>query len=459
MQPPEDDRLIAAALKAASDTRLLISRAGVRHETAAVFESQFAASPAIVIADANIFRVAGRDVQASFGQANRAVAPPFVFGSHVYANLECVQELRQVLKTTGAIPVAVGSGTINDLTKLAAHQVGRQYLVVATAASMDGYTAYGASITADGSKQTFDCPAPQAVLADLEVIAAAPSGMNASGYADLLAKLAAGADWIVADALGVEPINPPVWQTVQDRLKDWVGKPAAVARAEPAALEHLVNGLMMSGFAMQAARTSRPASGADHQFRHLWDMQHHTHQGVPPSHGFKVGLGTLASIALYEVLLQRDLSTVDLERSLAKWPSLNDLRARITQLFGTGELAETAQKETEAKYLPHSALRAQLERLCHVWPDLRSRLTNHLIPLQDVRTMLATAGCPTEPEEIGISRPRLRTSYEQALFIRRRFTVLDLAHRAGLFEECLDTLFSRGGAWQSPGVDQTRSPQ
>ena len=73
---------------------------------------------------------------------------------------------------------------------------------------MDGYTAFGASITHEGSKQTFDCPAPRAVMADLEVIAAAPDGMNAWGYADLLAKITAGADWIVADELGVEPIDP-----------------------------------------------------------------------------------------------------------------------------------------------------------------------------------------------------------------------------------------------------------
>ena len=35
---------------------------------------------------------------------------------------------------------------------------------------------------------------------DTEVIATAPVGLNASGYADLAAKVAAGADWLVADA-------------------------------------------------------------------------------------------------------------------------------------------------------------------------------------------------------------------------------------------------------------------
>ena len=33
---------------------------------------------------------------------------------------------------------------------------------VATAASMDGYTAFGAAITKEGYKQTMTCPAPRA---------------------------------------------------------------------------------------------------------------------------------------------------------------------------------------------------------------------------------------------------------------------------------------------------------
>jgi glycerol-1-phosphate dehydrogenase [NAD(P)+] len=445
-----DESLIATALRSASHTRLLVTRAGVRHETATAFQQQFAGHQAIVITDHNTFAAAGRDVVASLARTGVPLADPFIFDADVYADDRCVKALREALQSVNAIPVAVGSGTINDLTKLAAHQAGRQYLVVATAASMDGYTAYGASITAKGSKQTFDCPAPQAVLADLEVIAAAPRGLNASGYADLLAKVAAGADWIVADALGIEPIDPSVWQTVQGRLKDWVGAPAAVARGEPEALRNLVNGLMMSGFAMQAARSSRPASGADHQFSHLWDMQHHTHEGAAPSHGFKVGIGTLASVVLYEELLQRDFATLDVEKAASPWPTLGALLSEVTALFGAGELADKAKEETAAKYLPREAIREQLLRLKKVWPQLRSRLVAHLIPLHDLRSMLADAGCPTESEQIGISRNRLRHSYKQALFIRRRFTVLDLAHRAGILEECLDTLFGPMGVWQSP---------
>src|SRR5690606_4192942 len=126
-----------------------------------------------------------------------------------------VDQICDHLKTVDAIPIAVGAGSINDLVKLAAHQCDRPYLAVATAASMDGYTAYGASITYRGSKQTFDCPAPKGVVADLDVMAAAPPVLNASGYADLIAKIPAGADWILADALGEEPISQFPWDAVQ----------------------------------------------------------------------------------------------------------------------------------------------------------------------------------------------------------------------------------------------------
>jgi glycerol-1-phosphate dehydrogenase [NAD(P)+] len=442
-----DEALIQRALRSARDTRFLSVRPAVRFDAAAVFASHFGSQSAVVIADENTFSAAGKDVYDNLGGARRAAATSFIFGQHVHADERCVNELHQAVAATDAIPVAVGSGTINDLTKLVAHRLARPYMVVATAASMDGYTAYGASITAGGSKQTFDCPAPLVVLADLEVIAAAPAELNASGYADLAAKMAAGADWIVADAAGAEPIDPPVWETVQGRLRDWIDAPAAIARGDVQRLGNLISGLMLSGFAMQAARSSRPASGAEHQFSHLWDMQHHTHYDSPPSHGFKVGIGTLASVALYEDLLAQDLSRLDVNEAIDLWPDLATLEQRTALLLGEGEWGAKAVEETRAKYPSAVELREQLTRVAGGWPQLKRRLAHQLIAFRDFQQMLRDAGCPAVPEQIGISRDQLRRSYQQALAIRRRFTVLDLAHRAGLLEESLGRLFGPGGVW------------
>lgn len=457
-QSTEDDVLLERALKAARDTRFLAVEAGARHRTAEVFARLFdaGASPRIV-ADEPSFAAAGRDVLEGFRRLGVACAEPIILGEHAYAESQYVEELQAALADAPGIPIAIGSGTINDLTKLAAHRLGHRYLVLATAASMDGYTAYGASITHQGSKQTFDCPAPLGVLADLEVIARAPVGMNASGYADLLAKEVAGADWIVAEAVGEEPIDPAVWETVQGRLKVWVGSPSGIAANDPGCLHSLVNGLMMSGFAMQAAQTSRPASGAEHQFSHLWDMQHHSFEGAAPSHGFKVGIGTLASVALYNELLRQDLSRLDVERVVQNWPTPKQTEQRINTLFGPGELADKAQEETKAKDISPDALRVQLSRLRDGWPALRSRLESHLTPFPQVRDALRDAGCPYEPEQIGISRSRLRLSYDQAYYIRRRYTGLDLARRAGLFDAAIENLFSPSGLWATADTESAQS--
>ena len=348
--PRQEQALLDRALKAATDTRLLAIDLGLRHDAAGVFTSTFGDGSVVIAADARTFQAAGADVQASFERAG-IVCDRFLFPDNVSAEHSFVELLQSTIGTSRAIPVAVGSGTINDLTKLVAHRLGRPYMAVATAASMDGYTAYGASITYRGSKQTFDCPAPRAVLADLEVITRAPSSLNASGYGDLLAKGVAGADWILAEAADEEPIDAAVWTVVQGELATWIDSPDRIRQGDAEALRRIVVGLMVSGLAMQMARSSRPASGAEHQFSHLWDMQHHTHHGVAPSHGFKVGIGTLASLDLYETLLRRDFHDLDIDALVAAWPRINQVERRIAALLGPGELADKATMETRAKYI------------------------------------------------------------------------------------------------------------
>lgn len=447
--PTEDEAFIRSALADARDTRALRIGEGARHSTAELFGQLFGSAAAVIVTDENTIAAEGRDVAASFRRGGRPCAEPFVFTDQgLYAEERYVEQLYAALAAErDAVPIAVGAGTINDLTKLVAHRLGRPYLAVATAASMDGYTAFGASITKDGLKQTFDCPAPAGVLADLEVISAAPAVLNASGYADLAAKVTAGADWLVADAFGVEPIDEPAWGLVQGRLREWLGDPAGVRRGDPSAVRRLMVGLIASGFAMQRTQTSRPASGAEHQFSHLWDMQHHTHGGGPPSHGFKVGIGTLASTALYEQLLALPLDKLDVDRCCREWADGAAADAESRTTFETPELAECAVRETAAKRVPRAELAAQLTRLRQSWPDLRDRLLRHLIPFAELRRMFRDVGCPDNPEAIGISRQRLRESYRQASLIRRRFTVLDLARRAGVFDACLDRIFSPAGPW------------
>jgi glycerol-1-phosphate dehydrogenase [NAD(P)+] len=439
---------IAEALSKARETRCLELGSGVLARTPGVFHQLFGDKPVLVVADANTFAAAGQAVQEAFRRAGHPFREPFVFTEpDLYAEHRHVAALEEALQRHKAIPVAVGSGTINDLTKLAAHRAGRPYLAVATAASMDGYTAFAASISVDGWKQTIHCPAPAGVVADMDVICAAPPSLNAAGYADLLAKVTAGADWLLADALGVEPINHAAWAIVQGGLRDAVANPAGVRDRDPEALRQLTEGLMLGGFAMQWAKSSRPASGAEHQFSHLWDMQHHVHNGRIPLHGFKVGIGTLAIAGLYEYLLDQNLEDLDVSACCVRWPKEADCEKAVRAAFSQPELAAVALRETRAKWVDAAGLRQQLDALKRVWPQLKGELRRQFLPRQELAVMLHAAGAPVEPEQIGISRTRLRESFGQAYWLRRRFTVLDLAVRCDLLEPALDAVFAPNGPW------------
>lgn len=441
---------VESALQRTTDTKALVIGVDTLPQTAEMFKRLFPAGRALVVADSNTWRVAGKEVHRILAEAGIAQDEPHIFTDpKLYAEWTFVGELDGVLAATDAVPVAVGSGVINDLTKLCSHHNGRRYMVVGTAASMDGYTAYGASITKDGNKQTFDCPAPLGMVLDPSISAAAPAKMSASGYADLIAKIPAGADWMLADAVGADKMDDFAFGLVQEGLKEALCDPAGVHAGNVAKVEQLAEGLLLSGFAMQATLSSRPASGAEHQFSHLWDMEHLRFNGASVSHGFKVGIGTLASTAFLEMLLDAPVETLDVEKCVAAWKSWEETERDIRAIFDNDpEFVARGLKETRDKYVDQEGLREQLMRLKRAWPELRGRIRSQIIPFGEVHRRLELVGAPCEPEQIGISRARFRASFEKIPYMRSRYTVIDVAFRCGWMEEWLDRLFGKGGVWQ-----------
>ncbi|MDR2039779.1 MAG: sn-glycerol-1-phosphate dehydrogenase [Bacteroidales bacterium] len=440
---------VEEALKAAKETKALWIGSGFLSRVSELFKEQFPEKKAVIIADNNTYKVAGKYVEQFINSANIAQEAPFIFTDpELYAEYTYVDILTDFLKDKDVIPVAVGSGTINDLTKLSSHLTGRQYLCVATAASMDGYTAFGASITANGAKQTFNCPAPQACLADLDIISKAPSEMTASGYADLFAKIPAGADWILADMLNVEPIDGQAWNIVQGGLHNALSDPEGVRKGQTGSISKLIEGLMLGGFAMQWSQTSRPASGAEHQFSHLWNMEHHLNNGEHISHGFQVSIGSIAITAFYEQLLKTPIEKLDIEAACNAWPTPEESDHKALDIYKGTDFPDIGLKETRAKYIDKNQLADQLKLLVEKWPEMKSRLEQQLVPYKEAKMRLKTVGAPVEPEEIGLSRERLRETFIRAQFIRRRFTVLDLAVRTNYMDRWLDGLFGKGGIWE-----------
>ena len=438
------------ALKRTTDTKDLFIGRGVVTRTAEMFMKLFPQKTAVIVADVNTWEVAGKDVHASLNEAGVPQARPYVFeDEELYAEWKYVEKLQEYLASVDAVAIAVGSGVINDLTKYVSHVLGRRYMCVGTAASMDGYTAFGASITKDGNKQTFQCPAPYGFVMDSIIAAAAPKELAASGYADLIAKIPAGADWMLADLVGNDSIDEFSWELVQGGLRESLADPAAVHAGDIEKTEALSEGLLMSGFAMQAIQSSRPASGTEHQFSHCWDMENLCHEGKHVSHGFKVGIGTLASTAVVEFLLTKDLEALDVEKCVSEWKSWSEMEEEINNVFsGKPVLLSRGLNEARAKYVDKEGLRDQLGLIRDSWAEMKVKIKNQIIPFEEVRENLRLIGAPYEPEHIGVSRERMRTTFSYIPYMRSRFTALDVVYRCGMMDELLDKLFGKGGVWE-----------
>jgi len=441
---------IGQALQRARDTKALITGRGVVCRTAEMFSSLFPEKKAVIVADENTWKVAGKDAQKSLDDAGIVSEKPYIFpAKDFYAEWQHIEALESYLAGIDAIAVAVGSGVINDTVKLVSHHLGRRYMCVGTAASMDGFTAYGASITKDGNKQTFDCPAPLGFVMDSEIAAAAPKELAASGYADLIAKIPAGADWMLADVVGSEKIDSFAWDLVQNGLKESLSDPAAVFAGDVEKTQALADGLLMSGFAMQAIQSSRPASGTEHQYSHCWDMEDLCFEGRHVSHGFKVGIGTLVSTAELEFLLEKGLENIDIDACVEAWKSWDEMESEIRTLMeGKPGHIVRALVEAKGKYVDKDGLRNQLETLKAAWPELSVKIREQIISFDQVRENLRLVGAPYEPEMIGVTRERFRQTVSYIPFMRSRFTNIDIIYRLGWMDEFVGRMFGKGGIWE-----------
>lgn len=384
-----------------------------------------------LVADGNTWRAAGAEVAKILKAAGMEGPDPFLFpGTPMLHADESNVNLLLEQFPENVVPVAIGGGTVNDLVKRASGLRHVSYCCVPTAPSVDGYTSSGAALTASGLKQTLPCPAPLAVVADSGILRNAPPEMLAAGYADLMAKIPAGADWLAADTLGIEAIDPAVWELVQTPLRDNLSDPSDVRR--------VFTGLAATGYAMQLYRDSRPASGADHLVSHIWEMENLCCNGKPVSHGFKVAIGTVTSTALYEALFS--LSEQEARRLARPGLDRAGREAEIDALLSVGTYGAATRTIALAKFREGRALAERRELIYRNWETLRKRILHQLYPLEELTRRLTAAGCPVKPADIQLGREQFLHGIRTAQLIRKRYTVLDLVYELGLLEELLQRI-------------------
>jgi glycerol-1-phosphate dehydrogenase [NAD(P)+] len=146
------------------------------------------------------------------------------------------------------------------------------------------------------------------------------------------------------------------------------------------------------------------------------------------------------------------IEQLDIDAAVAAWPSWPEMEARIRRTHDHPMLVDKALEECRAKHVTPDELRARMATLRDRWPELRVRLRDQLLPIDELGSLLDRAHCPTRPEQIGLTMDQMRASYLAAGQIRRRYTVFDIVLEAGLLPGIVDDLFAPDGYWATVGV-------
>jgi glycerol-1-phosphate dehydrogenase [NAD(P)+] len=433
-------------LKAADETDALILERECLKQIPGLLKTYYQFDAVFLIADDHTYETAGKAVEFLLKDAGIPMAGSFIFpgeprlhAEYTYVT-EIVRRLQQAASGTIA-PIAAGAGTINDLVKRAAAELNLSYLCVPTAASVDGFTSSGAALLKDGFKQTLACPAPRVLVADTTILAGAPAYLSSSGFGDLAGKITAGTDWLIAEAAGplgapgTEPVDDFAWAMTQPGLRQALAASADAVRGDGDAVNVLFRALSLTGFAMQYLKSSRPVSGCEHLYSHVWEMENLECGGNPVTHGHKVAMGTLAAAAFTEIFFSRkEAPEPSLSRRL---PTPVEREAGVRAAFKGIAASEGAVKTALEKLLPRKAAAALDGALRDNWKQIRKKVLEQLIPYGELRAFMERGGCPLRPEEINLTRSKVIADSRRAQMIRNRYTVLDMAWDMGVFEDVL----------------------
>ncbi len=335
--------------------------------------------------------------------------------------------------------LAVGSGVINDTAKILANLTKRAYFIAATAPSMDGYASATSSMARSGVKVSLNSMCPSVIVADLDVLCKAPARALQSGMGDMVAKYISICEWRIAQLLIGESFCPEIAQMVRGAVAKCTANADGLAKREPGAVAAVMEGLVVTGIAMSYAGISRPASGMEHYFSHVWDMRT-LEFGTPGStHGIQCGIGTLLSIEIYDYI--RNL-TPERGRALQQAQSfdLDAWNEQLARFLGKGSVTMIRDEKREGKYdLQKHA--ARLEKIIKFWPQILQIIEAELPERSVVEKALQAIGAPTKPEQIGIDRETVRTTFMMTKDIRDKYIGSRLLWDLGVLDDAAKTIF------------------
>ena len=334
--------------------------------------------------------------------------------------------------------LGVGSGVINDICKVVAHAVGRKNAIVGTAPSMDGYASNSSSMEVNHVKVSLYNQAPSGILLDTDILCQAPMRMLWAGLGDMVAKYIAVCEWRISHLVTGEYYCEDIAGLMREALRKVMEAANGLSARDPRAVQAVTEGLVLGGIAMAYAKISRPASGLEHYFSHMWEMMA-LERGEPYDlHGIQVGVGSTLTLNMY-----RDIRKIvpDPAKAHAYWAKMTPERweAQIRAIFGKTAPEIIALEKVTPKNDPKKH-EERLNRLVTHWDEILRIIDEELPDADEVRNVMAGTGMPLMPRDIGISVDDTVNAFIGARDVRDKYMTCTVLWDLGLTEEYAEKL-------------------
>lgn len=331
------------------------------------------------------------------------------------------------------IIIAIGSGVINDICKILSKSMKLPFIIVATAASMDGYASSTSSVIRSGLKVSVISRCPDIIIGDLDILCDAPKHMTASGLGDMLAKYISICEWRIGNIVNGEYYCEEIAKIIRCALKKCVNGACGIQTSDPESVKAVMEGMVISGIAADYAQVSRPVSGVEHYFSHIWDMRYIEFNTAIDLHGIQCGIGTLLAIKGYDMLKS---TFPDKDRANSYFYNFDKKKwiDNFENFIGKAGIQMKSNALISDIYNSNKH-EIRLNNIINNW-DKILKIIKEEIPAYDyVKNVLIIAGAPCLPSEIGIDKNIISKTFKTTKDIRDKYILSTLMFDIGIIDE------------------------
>ncbi len=359
----------------------------------------------------------------------------FCFNTHkrLEPNEEVMGAITFAFDKTCDVVLALGSGVINDNCKIIADIANIPSMVVGTAPSMDGYASNSSCMIVGGLKVSLYHGMPAAIIADTDIMKDAPMRMLWAGLGDMLAKYIALCEWRIANIVNGDPYCEKIACLVRRSLEKVASAADKLADRDPEVVGNVAEGLILSGIAMCFATTSRPASGLEHYFSHMWEMMALERGEESDLHGIQVGVGCYLTFKLYEQIRK---ITPDREKALAFMRNFDEQKwkSETHRVFGSVADGIIAAAEKEGRNDPEKHAR-RVDLIISHWDEILKIIDEELPSFENIMKIMTCCGMPIRPAELGVNDDDVRDALCASRDIRNKYLSSTMLWDLGLLYE------------------------